>query len=257
VNERGWGSPTTLGLLAAGVVALAVFVAVQGRFSTDPLLPMSLFRDRQRAAANALFAIIGAVVFFLYFDVSLHLQRVDGDSPLAAGLAFLPVALATTVAALGGRRLLAVLGARTQLVLGMTLATAGFLWISGIGVHGAYWTHVGLPMIVIGLGMGSAFVPATAAATTGVPAHHAGAASGVVNTSRQVGGAVGLAALASVAAAGLDAQPTLAAIAEGDRNALLLCAALAAVGALLALAVTPLGRRPRTDAAPVAVGSTR
>jgi EmrB/QacA subfamily drug resistance transporter len=260
VAGRGWSSAATLGLLAGGIAALGLFVVVQGRFSPDPLLPLGLFRDARRSAANGLFLIIGAVIFFLYFDVSLHLQRVDGDSPLTAGLAFLPVALATTVAALTGRRLLGVLGARTQLVIGLGVAALGFLWISDIGVHGEYWTHVGLPMIVIGLGMGSSFVPATASATAGVPEHQAGVASGLVNTSRQVGGAIGLAALASVASAGLGGSPSLAAVAEGDRHALLVCAALAALGAVLSLAVGPLGRRthgPVAAPARAAVGSAR
>ncbi|WP_181778969.1 MFS transporter, partial [Pseudonocardia pini] len=195
VAGRGWGSPTTIWLLVAGAAALVAFLLVQARFAADPLLPLGLLRDRQRASANVLFMVIGAVIFFLYFDVSVHLQRVDGDSPLRAGLSFLPVALATTVAALNGRRILAVLGARTQLFLAMVLAAVGLVWISGIGVHGEYWTHVGLPMIVLGVGLGMSFVPATVAATAGVPSDQAGIASGLVNTSRQVGGAIGLAAL--------------------------------------------------------------
>jgi EmrB/QacA subfamily drug resistance transporter len=242
VNERGWTSAATIGLLAVGIAVLVAFLVHEGRFARDPLLPLGLFADRGRASALALFAIIGAVVFFLYFDVSLHLQRVDGDSPLQAGLSFLPVALATTLAATNGRRMLALLGARNQLVVGMLLATAGFVWLSFLGVQGGYWASVGLPMVLIGLGMGSCFVPVTVAATADVPAELSGAASGLVNTSRQVGGAIGLAALATVASAGLGPQPALAAVAAGDQRALLVCAALTLVGAAVAPLIAPLGR---------------
>jgi EmrB/QacA subfamily drug resistance transporter len=241
-QERGWGAPSTLWLLVGGIVVIALFVVVEARFAKDPVLPLSLFADRQRSAANLLFAIIGAVVFFLYFDVSLHLQRVDGDTPLRAGLSFLPVALATTLAALNGRRVLAVLGARAQLVLGMVVAAGGFAWLSFLGVRGEYWTSVGLPMILVGLGMGLCFVPVTVAATADVPGDQSGVASGLVNTSRQVGGALGLAALATVAAAGLGANPPAAQIAAGDQRALLVCAGLAVIGAVTALMITPLGR---------------
>jgi EmrB/QacA subfamily drug resistance transporter len=244
-NERGWGSPTTVWLLVAAAVALAAFLVVQARVAEDPLVPLGLLRDRQRASANVLFMIIGAIVFFLYFDVSVHLQRVDGASPLQAGSSFLPVALATTIGALNGRRVLAILGARAQLVLGMVLAAAGSAWISQIGVGENYWTHVALPMVVIGAGMGMCFVPATVSATVDVPGDQAGVASGLVNTSRQVGGAIGLAALSAVATSGLGSTPSPEAIAAGDRAALLGSAGLAVVGALVALMVGPVGRRPR------------
>ena len=243
VNDRGWTSATTVFLLAAGLASMLAFLVVEARFAADPILPLALLANRQRSNANVLFAIIGALVFFLYFSVSLHLQRVDGDSPFRAGLSFLPVALATTIAATAGRRILAILGARTQLIMGLLMAAAGFLWLSNIGVNGNYWIHVGLPMILLGLGLGSAFVPATAAATAEVPADQAGVASGLVNTSRQVGGAIGLAVLATVASAGLGAEPSVAEMAAGDQHALIACAGLAVVGAIIAFMITPLGRR--------------
>lgn len=248
VNSRGWGSATTVALLAGGALALLVLLLVESRIAADPILPLGLFASRQRAGANALFGIAGAIIFFMYFDISLHLQRVDGDDPLKTGLSFLPVTLATMATALNGRRLLAVLGVRNQLILGSLLEAGGFLWIAQIGVHAGYWTHVGLPMIVIGLGIGLTFVPAAAAATADLAPRHAGVASGLVNTSRQVGGAIGLAGLTSVATSRLGAHPALAAIAHGDRTALYVCAALAAAGAAISLTTKPAGRRQRQPA---------
>lgn len=242
VEVHGWGSATTLSLFAGGVLALVVFLVVEWRIAADPVLPLGLFADRQRAAANALFAIAGAILFFLYFDISLHLQEVYGYGPLKTGAAFLPVTLATMAAALNGRRLIAVLGMRNQLVLGSVLEAVGLLWIAQIGVHADYWTHVALPMVLIGVGVGLTFVPATAAATVGVPPRQAGVASGLVNTSRQVGGAIGLAALTSVATNGLSEHPTLDAIADGNRTALYACAGLAAIGAAISLMTRQLGR---------------
>jgi EmrB/QacA subfamily drug resistance transporter len=227
VESRGWGSSVTLTLLGGGLLALLALVTVEASVATDPLLPLALFLDRGRAAANLLFVIIGAIVFFLYFDVSLHLQRVNGEGPLEAGLSFLPLSLATMVAALNGRRILSLLGVRRQLVLGNLLTVAGFFWIAHLGVRTDYWTHVGLPMIVAGIGIGLILGPATTAATTGVPDQHAGVASGLLNTSRQVGGAIGLAALTSIA------------LAAGDRTALLCCTGLAVVGVFLSLFTEP------------------
>jgi EmrB/QacA subfamily drug resistance transporter len=248
VNSRGWGSGTTLALLAGAALALLVFLVVESRFARDPLLPLGLLADRQRFGGNAVFVIVGAIIFFLYFDVSLHLQRVNGDSPLKAGLSFLPLTLATTIAALNGRRILVQFGVRNQLVLGGLLEVAGYAWLSRIGVHTNFWTHIALPMIVIGIGVGLSLGPATAAATADVPAHQAGISSGIVNTSRQVGGAIGLAALSSIAGSGLGSHPTQQAIANGDRTALSICAGLAVLGIAFALLTKPLGRRNPTAA---------
>lgn len=136
----------------------------------------------------------------MYFFISLYLQEVKGYSPLRAGMAFLPIGLATFAAARAAGRLVLHLGVRRQLLLAPLLSFGGALWLSQITPGTSYFPGLFVPLLVSGIGIGSAFVPLTLAATAGVPPSESGLASGLLNTSRQMGGAIGLAVLATVAA---------------------------------------------------------
>lgn len=200
-DTHPWGSVRTLGILAVGVALLVAFVIIEARVAEHPLVPLGFFRRRSVSAANGIAVMIGSALFGMYFFLSLYIQQVNGYSPLRAGLAYLPAGLSTLAGSLGGVRLVARIGARRQLVLGPLVAAAGLMWLATSLVPGsAYWTHIFGPLVLVGIGLGMSFVPMTIAATAGVPAHEAGLASGLINTTRQMGGALGLAIMATIAA---------------------------------------------------------
>ena len=196
-----WGSGHTLATLAAGVALLGGFAVIETRVADNPLIPGGIFATRGLPAANLIAGMNGAALYSSFFFLSLYLQQVNGYSPLQAGLAFFPTGLATLAAALGSSRLIARFGARRQLLLGPALAVPGLAWMSTVSPGSPYATHLLGPLVLIGAGLGLSFVAMTIAATSGVPAQQAGLASGLVNTSRQFGGALGLAILAAVAGA--------------------------------------------------------
>jgi predicted MFS family arabinose efflux permease len=183
-----WGSARTIVTLAIGAALLIVFAVVELRLATDPLIPFSVFKRRSLSVANGVAVTVGASLFGAYFFMSLYLQQVAGYSPLRAGLAFLPVGLATFAGSLFGTQLVARIGFRHQLVLGPAVAAAGLLWLGlTLGAGDAYLSHVFGPLILFGIGIGLSFVPMTLAATQGVPPHQAGLASGLINTTRPRG----------------------------------------------------------------------
>jgi EmrB/QacA subfamily drug resistance transporter len=234
-DTRQWGSAATIATLAGAAALLAVFGAIEAR-AANPLVPLGIFRRRPVAAANGIAVTIGAALFGLFFFLSLYLQQVQSYSPLRTGLAFLPAALSTMVGAIVGTRIVTVLGPRRQLVIGPVMAAGGLAWLSQLSAGDGYFSSVFGPLLLCGIGLGLSFVPMTIAATSDVPMHQAGLASGLLNTSRQVGGAVGLAAMATVAAAA--ATPT-----GGYDRAFWICAAALGVGAVLAL-VLPSTPKP-------------
>jgi EmrB/QacA subfamily drug resistance transporter len=194
-----WGSAQTLMLLAVSAALLAVFAIIQVRVARTPLVPLSLFRSRSVTGANIVMFLVGAAFFAMWYFLSLYLQNVLGYSALRAGLAFLPMAVTIIIGAQVSSRLLPRLGVRPLLLAGTVLATAGFAWLSRISPGASYWEHVFGPGCIIALALGLLFTPLAAAATTGVAYHEAGLASGVLNTSRQIGGSLGLAVLATIA----------------------------------------------------------
>ena len=196
----GWGSPEVVGAFAAGAALLAVFVLLEARVSRAPLVPLRLFASRSITGANLVSFGVGAAIFSVWYFQSLYLQSVRGLSPLAAGLTFLPQTLAIAIGAQISSRLMTRYGARPFLVAGPALIGLGLLWLAQISVVPAIWSAVILPGAVITLGAGLVFPAITVAATSGVSRGEAGLASGVVNTTRQVGGSLGLAALATLAA---------------------------------------------------------
>lgn len=240
-DTHSWGSAYTVGFLGAGVLLLAAFFLIEARFAEQPLVPLQIFKIRALTVANGIAVTIGAALFGLYFFLSLYLQQVNGYSPLRGGLAFLPAGLSTMAGALTGVRLVSRIGARRQLVLGPTLAAVGLFWMAALSAGDGYWLHVFFPLVLTGVGLGWSFMPMTLAATSGLAPHEAGLASGLINTTRQMGGAIGLAVMATLAS-GVARHEILhvssaAALTSGYDRAFLIGGALLLGGALLAFAL--------------------
>ena len=252
-----WGSARTLSLLGAAAVLLAAFAVIELRLARAPLMPFGLLRSRSVSGANTVMFLIGAAFFSMWYFLSLYLQNVLGYSALRAGLAFLPMGIAIIAGAQAGSRLLPRVGVRPLLQAGTLLAAGGFGWLSAITPHASYWEHALGPGCLISLALGLLFTPLAAAATTGVPASEAGLASGILNTSRQVGGSLGLAVLATIAtdrshAALAAARPPMslaASLNDGYARAFQWAAAFCLV-ALAASFVVPAirGKRPPSGA---------
>jgi len=199
-NEKGWTSAQTLGLLGAAVVLMALFLAIEARVAA-PLMPLRLFALRNVATANSLGVLWAAAMFAWFFLSALYLQLVLGYSPLQVGLGFLPSTLIMGAFSLGlSARLVMRFGIRPPLATGLSLAAIGLLLFARAPVDGSYVTDVLPSMILFGFGGGMAFNPMLLAAMNDVDPSEAGLASGIVNTSFMLGGALGLAVLASIAA---------------------------------------------------------
>jgi EmrB/QacA subfamily drug resistance transporter len=240
-DQTGWGDSATLALVATGVVLLGAFVLIEGRIADAPLMPLRIYRSRTLSAANVVVLLVGAASFGMWFFVSLYLQQVHGYSPIRAGLAFLPMTLLIVAGSTAASRLVGRLGAKPILIAGMTLMTVGLFWFTDISVSGSYAGSMLAPSLLTALGIGLAFVPATISAVAGVEPHEAGLASGLVNTARLFGGALGLAVLAAIATSRTNADlhhagtTAHAALVSGFQLAFLVSAALALVGTLVAI----------------------
>ncbi len=195
----GWGSPKTLSLLAAGIALLAAFFVIESR-SDAPLVRLGIFRIRTLFAANNTMLLVASGMFGLFFFASLYVQEILGYGPLKAGFAFLPVTLGIVVGAGLAQQLIARVGVRAVAVGGITLAAAGMFYLTGVPVDGSYVSNLLVGLVPMSIGMGLTFVPITLLATSGVGSADAGTASGLFNTSQQVGGSFGLAILATLAA---------------------------------------------------------
>jgi EmrB/QacA subfamily drug resistance transporter len=241
-NEVGWTTPQTLGLLGIAAAILALFLWIESRVAA-PLVPLGLFRLRNLAISNVVGILWSAAMFAWFFLSALYLQLVLGYSPLEVGLAFLPGNIIMAVFSLGlSARIVMRFGIRAPLGLGLGLAAVGLLLFARAPVDGAFVVDVLPSMILLGIGAGMAFNPVLLAAMGDVPQREAGLASGVVNTAFMMGGALGLAVLASLAASrttSLEDTGTseLAALAGGYHAAFfagaIFAAAAAAVGAFL------------------------
>jgi EmrB/QacA subfamily drug resistance transporter len=238
-NQEGWTSAQTLGLLGAAAVLLAVFLGIESRVS-NPLVPLRLFKLRNVSVANVVGVLWAAAMFAWFFLSALYLQLVLGYSPLEVGLAFLPANLIMGALSVGlSAKLVMRFGIRPPLGVGLSLAAVGLLLFARAPVDGTFVVDVLPSMILLGLGAGMAFNPVLLAAMSDVEQSEAGLASGVVNTSFMMGGALGLAVLASLAASRTE---TLAADGDGPLVALTGGYHLAfLVGALFALAAAALG----------------
>lgn len=192
--ETGWTAGSTLFYLAAAGVLLAAFVVLESRVA-NPLLPLRIVLDRNRGGAYLVFLLVGAGLFAMFLFLTFYLQIVLGYSPLRAGFAFLPFSGGIIVSAGIVSQLLPRVGPKPLMLVGLTMATTGMLWLTQITPEAAYVTAVLPPMVVISVGMAGVFIPASSTALVGVGGHDAGIASAVLNTSQQVGGSLGLALL--------------------------------------------------------------
>ncbi|MFD6875889.1 MULTISPECIES: MFS transporter [unclassified Streptomyces] len=244
----GWTDTGVLAALLGAVVLLVLFVLVERR-RPDALIPPRMFTTGRIAAANVLMALLGSVWIALFFFLPLYQQQVLGMSPLATGAGQLPLAAANMLGALLAPRLSGRIGARATLTGGLLVEAAGLLWLSRMSADGNYLLDVLGPSVMVGLGLSIGFVQLTALAVDGVPREDAGLAGGLVNTTRQVGGVIGLAALAtlagSVTARAAAHQSPPEALTSGYRAAFAVSAAILAATALLALPLTRPARRPR------------
>jgi EmrB/QacA subfamily drug resistance transporter len=241
-NGAGWESGQTLGLLAAAAGLLAVFLAIEQR-AKAPLVPLRLFRLRNVAGANALSVLMAAAMFGWFFLSALYLQRVLGYSPLQVGLAFLPGTLLMGAFSLGlSAKIVMRFGIRTPLAVGLGLFAVALAFFARAPVDGSYPVDVLPAMIMLGLGGAISFNPLLLAAMSDVEPSESGLASGIVNTSQMMGGALGLAVLASLAASRTDSlesagRTATAALNGGYHLAFLVGATFAAGAVALALAL--------------------
>jgi EmrB/QacA subfamily drug resistance transporter len=237
-NEAGWTSTQTIGLLAAAAVLMAVFLAIESRVRS-PLMPLALFRLRNVAVSNVVGVLWAAAMFAWFFLSALYLQLVLGYSPLEVGLAFLPANLIMGAFSIGlSARLVMRYGFRLPLATGLLLAAAGLALFARAPVDGSFVVDVLPSMILLGIGAGMAFNPVLLAAMSDVEPSESGLASGIVNTSFMMGGALGLAVLASRAASRTDTltasgESELAALAGGYHAAFVVGAVFAAAGAAI------------------------
>ena len=256
--DQGWGSAQTLGLGAVSVALLAAFVARQARIA-HPLVPLRIFRSRTLSAANVVQALMVAGMFGVFFLGALYMQRVLGYDAVEVGLAFLPVALAIGILSAGfSARLITRYGAPATLLPGLVLLVAGLALFAGVPVDGRYWSDMFPSMLLLGTGAGLVFPSLMTLAMAGVPPSEAGLASGLINTSVQVGGALGLAVLATLSTtrtenALADGATANAALVDGYHLAFWLSAGLVALAALIA--ATQLRSAPAVEHAgePVAL----
>ncbi|MCX4776096.1 MFS transporter [Streptomyces sp. NBC_01264] len=227
-----WGSPHVWGALSLGILFLAAFVLIESKVAA-PLVPLAVLRRRTLAIANLVMIGLGSAMFAMWFLLSLYMQQVLGFSAVKTGLLFLPGCVAVIVGTRTSAHLVRRIGPRSLLVTGMAVSTFGFLWLSRIAVGGVFTTDVAPPFGLCALGLGMAMLPVTAAATTGIQPREAGLASGLVNTSRQVGGALGLAILAAVASHGVAEHlvPGVQALTAGYGRAFLFAALFTACAA--------------------------
>jgi EmrB/QacA subfamily drug resistance transporter len=241
-NTTGWASAQTIGLLAAAAVLAAAFVLTESRVRT-PLVALNTFKNRHLRAANLTMLATGAVIVGLFFFLSLYLQQVLHYSALTAGLSQLPLAGLLIVAAAGSGTLVEKTGIKPVLLAGLLLLGGGMGWLSRVPVAGSYPTDVLGPSLLIGAGLGLAFVPLTIGAVTGVDERRYGLASGLINTSQQIGGALGLAVLTAVADSQTGHASSLSALTGGYRMALLAGTGITVLALIAAAALTP--GRPR------------
>jgi EmrB/QacA subfamily drug resistance transporter len=236
--EAGWTSPATLVAGAIGVALVAVFVTRQAR-TTEPLVPLGIFRAPNLAAANAAQLFLGAAWIPMFFFVNLYLQQVLGLGAFASGAALLPLTVTIMVGMVTvAPRLIARLGPKTPTVAGLATLAVGLTWLSFIRPDGSFWVDVLPASLVTAAGMAMAFIPSLGLALSSAAPDEAGLAAGIVNTGYQIGSALGLAAMTAVAAAyGTNGSSgRLGSLTHGYSAALLGAAAIAAVGAVVAAA---------------------
>jgi EmrB/QacA subfamily drug resistance transporter len=197
-SSAGWGSAKIVSLLALAAALIGAFVVIEQR-SNAPLVPFRIFRLRTLTGANVVGLLLGASLFSMFFFISLYMQQVLGYSPIHAGLSYLPLAVTIIVAAGLGGQLVTRFGFKPILAGGMLLIALGLVWFSRVSVNGGFLSDILGPSLLAAVGLGFGFVTSTIAAVSGVKAQEQGLASGLINTSQQIGGALGLAVLSTIA----------------------------------------------------------
>jgi EmrB/QacA subfamily drug resistance transporter len=248
-NNAGWGSTQTIGLLALAALLFVAFVVIEMR-SKDPVVPFGIFRSRTITGANVAGLLIGASLFSMFFFISLYMQQVLGYSAIHAGLSYLPLALTIIVAAGVASQLTTRIGFKPVLATGMVFIGAGLIWFSQVSVGGSFLADILGPSLLAAAGLGLVFVSDTIAAVSGVPDREAGLASGLINTSQQVGGALGLAVLSTIANSVTGSAHNPAALTDGFQSAFLGGAGIAILG----LAATLILIRSRDSRAHIEIG---
>ena len=239
-STAGWGSTKIIGLLALSAILIGAFVVIELR-SAAPLVPFRIFRLRTLTGANVVGILLGASLFSMFFFISLYMQQVLGYSAIHAGLSYLPLALTIIVAATLGGQLVTRFGFKPVLAAGMLFVAVGLAWFSQVSVGGGFTADILGPSLLAAIGLGFGFVTTTIAAVSGVEQREQGLASGLINTSQQIGGALGLAVLSTIAtsrtdnvlASGTSSLPN--ALTEGFQGAFLGGAVIAALGLVATL----------------------
>lgn len=246
-----WRSPVTIGAFVVAGTGIAAFALLQAR-SRRPLLPLRLFRNRNRVGSHLMGLAIGAAIFSMFYFLTQFVQEILGYSPIKAGLAFLPLMVLLGATAQLGGRVISRTGPKPLLIFGATMVLIALLWLSRISASSTYVAGVLPALLILGVGVGAFFVPLAGTAVAGVTHHDAGIASAAYNMFFQLGGAIGLAALTTVAAtsihsdlvsrahahpAGAHAQVLSHALAHGWGTAFAAGAGFAALALLVALAV--------------------
>jgi EmrB/QacA subfamily drug resistance transporter len=253
--QQGWSSTRTIVLGIVAALILAGFVAWE-RGRPAPLVPFSIFRLQTLRGANIVSVLVGMSLFSMFFFISLYMQQVLGYDALKAGISYLPLAVTIIISAGVASALVTRIGFKITLIAGMLLITGGLVWFAQVPPHGSYVSDLLGPMLLAAVGLGFAFVPVTIAAVTGIRPDQAGLASGLVNTSQQVGGALGLAILVAIANSTTSSQfadgvrDRAVALTEGFQDAFLVGAGFAAAGAILAaLLISSRDAREHAEAA--------
>ena len=233
-ESAGWGSVQTIGTIVGALILLAAFVAIELR-SRAPLVPFSIFRVRTITGANVVGILLGASLFSMFYFISLYMQQILGYSPIKAGISYLPLAVTIILAAGLASGLVTKVGFKPILAIGMACIALGLIWFTQISVDGTFLGDILGPSILAAIGLGFAFVPVTIAAVSGIQDREQGLASGLINTSQQVGGALGLAILAAVANSVIGSTETPDTLVEGFQAAFAVGAGFAIVGLIATL----------------------
>lgn len=255
-DARGWGSLATVATLAAAAALLAAFALAESR-APAPLLRLGLLRSRWVAGANVLVFLAAAGQFAAFYFVSLYMQQVLGMGAAATGAAFLPFSVSLVAGTVIATRVTTARTPRAALVPGALLAAVGLAWLAFISPSGGFLTDVLGPCLITGVGVGLVLAPVAAAATTGVASHEAGMASGLFNSSRQLGGCVGLAALATIAALRTGTATDPASLNDGYALVLAVTAGLFVLAAVVAIGVLPRRQAALPDPQPAAPAKNR
>jgi EmrB/QacA subfamily drug resistance transporter len=260
-NDWGWGSTRTLAGLAIAALLLVGFVWIERRHE-NPLVPLRIFSNRSLAAADATMLLVAAALFCVFFFCTLYLQQVLGYNALKTGIAYLPLSLTLIASSALASQVVDRFTPKPVLVLGLLIATVGFALFTRLQPDGNYAGQVLPAMVVMAIGLGMVFVPVTIAATTGVAAEDSGLASGLLNTTQQVGGSLGLAVLSAISTSRITSEldggsTPAAALTHGFTAAFTVAAVLCAAAAVLALVLLPGRHQEHRDAATAAMAFAR